>query len=475
MKKPVEITGKQKSELTPNVAHLPHFVEKMFGMKLYPWQWRVLNDLSHIHSRVALRAANGSGKTRMIAAPAAMWHAIVNPGSTTVVSSGVMRQIREQFMPHVKALAKPFQASLDVAINQNELTINGMEGSRIIGFTAREGGLFEGFHTTGSNESLMIILDEAKSIKDDIFQAVERCQPTRLLIQSSPGIRDGFFYHPWGTDSPYWKKHVVTAFECPHIRKEWIAMQIAQWPQGESDPFVRSMIFGDWMDDDGEDVVITHSLLDQVRNDPPDPSGREKIAGVDFAAGGDENVVVVRQGNTMVDIVCWKEKDTMLAARQFLVEFKKHDLKGENVYADAGGLGGPFCDRLAELGFPVVRVNFGGKSSEGDIYANRGTEMWFRTKHKFERGELALKEDADLLKQLVTRKYRRADNTGKLILESKDNIRRRGGVSPDRADAYVLCVAGERWEMAGGEVQCGPNLTEIFEDDIEPELPGVYL
>jgi ABC-type molybdenum transport system ATPase subunit/photorepair protein PhrA len=68
------------------------FTEKYFGIKLYDWQKKVLFDLSKPGARVALKAANGSGKTAMIAAPAALWYALIYPGSIVITTSGVYRR-----------------------------------------------------------------------------------------------------------------------------------------------------------------------------------------------------------------------------------------------------------------------------------------------------------------------------------------------------------------------------------------------
>jgi len=65
-------------------------------MPLYGWQKKVLCDLSVPGARVALKAANGSGKTAFIAAPAALWYALIYPGSIVITTSGVYRQVKEQ-------------------------------------------------------------------------------------------------------------------------------------------------------------------------------------------------------------------------------------------------------------------------------------------------------------------------------------------------------------------------------------------
>ena len=81
--------SKAKTPVSSRDADCDAFTEKYFGLKLYDWQKKVLFDLSQPGARVALKAANGSGKTAMIAAPAALWYALIYPGSIIITTSGV--------------------------------------------------------------------------------------------------------------------------------------------------------------------------------------------------------------------------------------------------------------------------------------------------------------------------------------------------------------------------------------------------
>ena len=78
------------------------FAEKIFKLKLHPWQKKVLQSLSKPKTRIALKAANGSGKTAMIAAPAALWYGLIYPGSIVITTSGVYRQVKEQMGPQIR-------------------------------------------------------------------------------------------------------------------------------------------------------------------------------------------------------------------------------------------------------------------------------------------------------------------------------------------------------------------------------------
>ena len=69
--------SKAKTPVSSRDADCDVFTEKYLGLKLYDWQKKVLFDLSKPGARVALKAANGSGKTAMIAAPAALWYGLI--------------------------------------------------------------------------------------------------------------------------------------------------------------------------------------------------------------------------------------------------------------------------------------------------------------------------------------------------------------------------------------------------------------
>ena len=71
------VGSKTKTRVSSRDADCDVFTEKYFGINLYDWQKKVLFDLSKPGARVALKAANGSGKTAMIAAPAALWYALI--------------------------------------------------------------------------------------------------------------------------------------------------------------------------------------------------------------------------------------------------------------------------------------------------------------------------------------------------------------------------------------------------------------
>lgn len=72
-------------------------------------------------------------------------------------------------------------------------------------------------------------------------------------------------------------------------------------------------------------------------------------------------------------------------------------------------------------------------------YNNLTTHMWACLKELFENKEIEIEDEPDTFAQLTSRKYFMASN-GKIQLESKDEMKKRGLGSPDRGDAAALAV-----------------------------------
>jgi hypothetical protein len=127
------------------------------------------------------------------------------------------------------------------------------------------------------------------------------------------------------------------------------------------------------------------------------------------------------------------------------------DPKHIEIKVDDTGLGGGVTDRLKELSYRVAGIDFGGKAVDPEEFFNRGSEMWFTTSYRARDTRLDLSRLPDdvfrrLSAELRARRYKiQSDKT--LRAESKDDIKKRIGRSPDDADALVLAFASARITM----------------------------
>jgi len=401
------------------------FARGILGLNLYRWQEDVMAALSPRNASVAVKAANGAGKSTLVGAPLAIWHAVAFPQSLSIVTAGVYRQVKEQFFPAIRQHAKLFPdwKFLDTEVETHT-------GSRIYGFSTDDPGRFEGWH----NDNLLVICDEAKSIPDQIFEAIERCQPARRLLISSPGSPQGAFYRAFTKESRFFKTFSVTAADCDHIPHSWIDEQIEKY--GESSPLVRSMIFAEFHTEGEDGTLIPLRTIERCINQPSPFVTAPTQAFCDFAAGGDENVLAVRRGNRVEIVSAWRQRDTMSAVGRFIQLFRQENLSPNQIFVDGSGLGKPMCDRLKESGWPVKPVNNGAHAQQRKYYMNLGAEIWAQGARKIERREVILPEDETLIAQLASRKAS-LNSRGQVQLESKESMRRRGCPSPDRADAVL--------------------------------------
>lgn len=171
------------------------------------------------------------------------------------------------------------------------------------------------------------------------------------------------------------------------------------------------------------------------------------VLGVDVARFGDDLSVIYtrkgRDGRTHPPIKL-RGVDTMqLSAR--VAEHASH-VHADAVFVDGGGVGGGVVDRLRQLNVPVFEVQFGAKpdraflaeGSNPDRYANKRAEMWGVMREWLSRG--AIPDDPDLRIELVAVQYGfTIDNA--ILLEKKEDMKKRGMKSPDVADALALTFA----------------------------------
>lgn len=197
------------------------------------------------------------------------------------------------------------------------------------------------------------------------------------------------------------------------------------------------------------DSFITHDLVLRARKETIEPYG-PLIVGVDPAGkGADSTAIAWRQGHCITKIEKRHGLDTMEVAG--LVARIIREEKPAKVNIDVGGLGVGVADRLEEQGYgdTINRVNFGGKPIEPPAVdetgkpaggpANRRAEMWSNMK-KVLQGRFDI-PDSDSLQSDLTGPGYKFMSDGRLLLESKDDMRKRGMPSPDEGDAMALCFS----------------------------------
>jgi hypothetical protein len=197
----------------------------------------------------------------------------------------------------------------------------------------------------------------------------------------------------------------------------------------------------------GEDPLIKPDEILRARNDKAAQEHGPLVIGVDPARFGDDRTSIVkRRGRVAFGLVSYLKKDTMEVAG-IVARLIQSDSPAR-VFVDVGGLGAGVVDRLKELGHTIVEgVNFGEKALESDKYSNRRAEMWGTMRDWIRETPCRIPDSDSLHGDLIAPGYK-YDSNSRLVIEKKEDIKKRGLASPDEADALALTFAAP--VVAGG-------------------------
>jgi hypothetical protein len=188
------------------------------------------------------------------------------------------------------------------------------------------------------------------------------------------------------------------------------------------------------------------------------------VWGVDPARfGSDRSALAKRQTHQLLEpIKWWMKLDTMELAGRVKHEYDETPqwLKPVEINVDAIGIGAGVVDRLRQLNLPVRGINVSEQPSavDQDRYANLRAELWFKMANWFKQRSCRLpqgyerpgSESDNLIQELTAVRYKFRPQSGKIAIESKDDMRKRGMRSPDLADALMLTFASDAISLAQG-------------------------
>jgi hypothetical protein len=170
------------------------------------------------------------------------------------------------------------------------------------------------------------------------------------------------------------------------------------------------------------------------------------VWGLDCARfGTDRSALAKRRGNVLMEpIKVFDQRDTMALAGLIVREYDRTEIdeRPAEICIDTIGIGAGVYDRLEELGLPVRSVNVAESPSVDDLYMRLRDEIFWKARKWFEDRNCKIVDDPMLISELTCLQYA-FTSAGKLKVESKDELKKRGFRSPDLADAFVLTFAAD--------------------------------
>ncbi|MBS4933432.1 MAG: DEAD/DEAH box helicase family protein [Clostridiales bacterium] len=439
------------------------FANEVLLFKPDDWQKDALMDLAK-NPKVSIKSGQGVGKTG-IEAVAFLWFLVCFPYPRVVATAPTRQQLNDVLWSEVaKWMAKSPLLSSILKWTKTYVYMVGQEKRWFaVARTATKAENMQGFH----EDNMLFIVDEASGVADPIMEAILGTLSganNKLLMCGNPTRKSGTFFDAFNADRAIYKCHTVSSLDSPRTNKENIASLIQKY--GYDSNVVRVRVRGLFPKEDA-DVFISSTLVEQCSSKIYELQERSPfiLLGVDVARFGNDETIITRNAHGKIKIAKkYRGQDLMATVGWIVNEYKKilkefpEYKKKVYVNIDDTGLGGGVTDRLKEVKkeqklsrLVIVPINMAEKietdTKEGkeaaEYYDNVTTHMWAVVRELLEKKQIEIEDDSELFAQFSSRKYRMASN-GKLRLESKEDMKKRGLDSPDRADSMALsCYLGK--------------------------------
>lgn len=427
------------------------FAKEVCSFSPDPWQEAVLMDIAS-STKVSVRSGHGVGKTG-VEAVTLLWFLSCFRFPKVIATAPTRQQLNDILWSEVeKWRAKSPLLKELLTWTKTYVYMKGYEKRWFaVAKTASEPENMQGFH----EENMLIIVDEASGVEDAIMEAILATlsgKNNKLLMCANPTRTTGTFYDSHNRDRGMYKCHRVSSLDSTRTNKENIAAFIRKY--GEHSNVVKVRVYGDFPAQE-DDVFIPLPLIEKTVLNEIDTTKINRISmGVDVARYGDDETIIATNVGGEIDIPVVRHGQSLMTTVGDIVRTYKQLIKDYPQYTgvvtvniDDTGLGGGVTDRLEEVKaeerlrrLEIVPVNFGQKPPQDgseEHYQDISTYMWATVKAEMENAEISIPNDEELVAQFSVRKYS-ITSTGKIVLESKKDMKARGIKSPDRGDAVAL-------------------------------------
>ena len=424
------------------------FVRDVLQAEPDEWQVKVMEEVAKGARRISVRAGHGVGKSTFCAW-LSIWHMVCRYPQKTVMTAPTAGQLFDALFAEIKLwinrLPAPIRALFEMTSEKVVLKA-APEASFISARTssADRPEALAGIHS----EHVLLIVDEASAVPEAVYESAAGSMSGHAactILIGNPTRNSGLFFKTHHALSSEWKTFHVSCLDSPRVARDFVK-QIADTYGPDSSAY-RVRVLGEFALRD-EDTLIPAELVDSamVRDvvlDEQEPL----VYGIDVARFGDDRSTLCRRrGNVVVDIKTWQGLDLMQLTGAIVNEAKLD--KPAEMCIDSIGLGSGVADRLRELGYVVRDVNVSEASAMNPQAAKLRDELWLSVKEWLNQRACKLPKIEELRQELVAPTYAFTSN-GRIKVEGKAEMKRRGMRSPDLADALCLTFASVASRVGG--------------------------
>lgn len=436
------------------------FVREVLGIEPEDYQIKALRDYDAGERRISLRSGHGVGKTATLAwilTHAAVTKFPMKAAVTAPTGAQLFDALAAETKTWIKKLPPAISGLFELKVERIELKA-APEESFISFRTAsiEKPEALAGIHSDAG--WVLLVCDEASGIPDPVFEAGSGSMSGHnaiTILAGNPVRTSGLFYDTHHKLKKLWKTIHISCIDSKRVSRDFIDDMKRRY--GENSNAYRVRVLGEFPLAD-EDNVIPRDLGEAALDRDVMPKNVRHIWGLDPARKGrDRSALAKRQGNVLVEKVkTWNGLDTMELVGRIVNEWNSTpiDLRPSDICVDSIGLGAGVADRLREMGLPARAINVSELAALTERYRNLRAELWMGyARPWFEARDCNIAEDTELCDELTRVTYDIPESNGKIIIQSKKEMKRLGQPSPDLADAFVLTFAAPAIAMTFGSEQ----------------------
>ena len=456
------------------------FIQDGLGETLWSKQREILQSLVE-NKRTVVPACHAPGKSHLAARAIAWWISVHPPGTAIAISTATtFKQVRNIMWAQIRKVH--IANNLPGEILTTEWKMDGT----VVAY---------GFRPADNNEAalqgihaphLLVVVDEAGGLSDTIGTALEALMTgghTRLLVVGNPPTDQEQTWFERICSSPIYNIIPIGAFDTPNFTGEetgickscpdyiephkiaehlvddnWVKDVISEF--GEDSPFVEARVHARFPQSSVGKVIPFSWAEQATQNENPIESKQIRL-GVDVASDGGDEFVIAEADGYVVKIVhrsSGKQNSNAVDVAGVLMTFiesavEKHRERniGDLVHVkiDTIGVGWGVVSvvdkwvRERNLRAKIIGVNVAERPKDQTKFKNQRAEMWWngRTLVQPKDGSQDVRLDVDrsVLAQLSSPTFK-SDASGRIQIEAKADMKRRGVSSPDRAEAILLAL-----------------------------------
>jgi len=433
------------------------FASEILGVHLWDKHVKIIESIRD-NDNTCVASGHGVGKT-FISAVATLWFLCTHDQSRVITTAPTNRQVESILWAEIWSLYKNARVPLGGKLLKTALNIE--EKWFALGLSTDDPDRFQGHHAL----HMLLIMDEAPGIDPKIYEAAQGIltqASSKCLLIGNPTSPAGPFFDAF--TNKLWNSFHISCYDSPAIKdpegypalttEKWINERKAEW--GEQSPMFVSRVLGEFPIE-GEDTLIPLSWCNRAVSRWEKSKDNCKVSdhvylGLDVARYGTNKTVLTNYvPNRLMYQKSIQNKSTTDATQLAIKDGISAGAKLMQITTDDTGLGGGVTDRLRELGYPVLAVNFSQKPTDPMHFRGIRDEMYWNLRELFRSEEIAIPNNSSLINQLSAIKYKINARSGRIEIESKDDMKKRGQKSPDEADSLTIAVWGSKRMKASGQ------------------------